>query len=198
MTQKNYIDKKKIEMVKPALTTFLRKQYNAAIEEVENSKEYAKHMQDALSTKEYEDFMDQLHEDLIPSVIDTIDVIIDNLYKGESENDFNFFVRDAVYSSAIGGNLPFYMDWEPYLKFTEDGWKEELETLLERCIEIKIEAIQKRYAKDKMNLRSKDWMPTTIRSEFDAVIAVLELGTIEELKQQIANSIDFKAFITSK
>jgi len=197
MTQKHYVGKNKLELVEPALRNFVREQFDSAVKEIENSKEFAKHMQDALSSKEYHDFMDSLDETLLDDVVAAVDSMIDYLYRGKSDDEFNYFVRACIYSTGILHTAPFYIKYTDDI-FTEENWKELLYDTLEKSIDQRIENIQKDYARQKMNMYSHDWMPHNLWEEFQAVLAVLECGTIEELKQQVLNNIDFKAFAIRK
>lgn len=192
MTQKNYLNKDQIKEVTPHINAFCIKEFKEALKEVREGQEYQQHMEDFLSTDEYDKLMISITngKDPVKQIVSIVESMVDIAYN--EEEDFSRFVRNVLCSRIISTNYNLWIS--TYDEFDSEDYLDAVADIVDKEISAKVEKTQKEYTESILKMRTSMYT-WDVPKKVGAVLATTQCGSIDEIEQSILNNIDFEAIV---
>ena len=185
MTKSQYLtDNRRDESISYFRNVFT-KAFEEAKEERRNEKDYLKLMEDYLSTLSYSKFLNSINPKGLHA---TLCAMVENTDDEQKVEEIIQYSPEVFYF--------FNIPWIKAEDITIDNYVDKLEVIIEGAINNRVIEDQKEYADSKLSIKeylsSEDW------NKFNAIVANMENGTIEEMTSRLLIALEVENMIIEK
>ena len=206
MNNNNFFTKSQVKGIMPHMRNFFNDQLQIAKKEILESEEYFKLREEYLTTKEYEDYLNNIDENASEKIAKYVTFMIDNVYNKDEYSSLDKFIYTIVtnmwtLSTKLGTlQINTYNNFSTFREETQGCTKknyiEIIESNVDKAIDSSIEKAQSYYANHKLIRRN--YASRKDDNKLKALISTTSVCSNNELEQIVMNNIDFQELVKTE